>query len=104
MVRAALVEGEALATELCCVRSNRGKQEVYGGPEADLGNPAWASIRGACHAPADVSKAYPGGRLRSIKVLGAFIGERDDCAARLRSRVEEHLAPLVHAARLRDTK
>ena len=33
-----------------------------------------------------------------------IIGERDDCAARLRSRVEEHLAPLVHAARLRDTK
>ena len=54
MARAALVEGEALATELCCVRSNRGKQEVYGGPEADLGDPAWASIRGAYHASSDV--------------------------------------------------
>ena len=103
MAHAALVLGERLATDNCCVRSNRGKQEVYGGPAADL---LWvpATVRGACLAPADEAKGYAGGRLRSIKVLGAFIGERADCAKRLRARVEEHLAPLVLAARLRDTQ
>ena len=103
MAHAALVQGERLATDKCSVRSNRGKQEVYGGPAADL---LWvpATVRGACLAPADEAKGYAGGRLRSIKVLGAFIGERADCAKRLRARVEEHLAPLVLAARLRDTQ
>eukprot|EP00964_Phaeocystis_antarctica_P155948 scaffold125392_cov57-Phaeocystis_antarctica.AAC.1 len=66
MAHAALVQGERLATDKCSVRSNRGKQEVYGGPAADL---LWvpSTVHGACLAPADEAKGYAGGRLRSIK-------------------------------------
>ena len=37
-------------------------------------------------------------------MLGAFVGERAACSARLVARVEDHLEPLGHAARLRDTR
>ena len=83
--------------------SNRSKQEVYGGAGADLACVP-PTLRGGCLTPANPAKGYAGGRLPCIKVLGAFVGERGACAQRLVARVEEHLEPLVHAARLRDTR
>ena len=74
----ALRSGQELSEAGCGVRSNIKKQEVFGGPEADLGHVP-PTLRGGCFTPADEAKGYAGGRLKSIKVLGAFIGERADC-------------------------
>ena len=101
--RCALLTGEQQATQRCGVLSNRGKQEVYGSAAADL-SAMPASLRGSPWAAADEAKGYAGGRLKCIKVLGSFLGERDACAAKLVARVEDHLEPLMHAARLRDTR
>ena len=95
---AALQTGEEVSVRTCGVLSNRSKQEVYGGAGADLACVP-STLRGGCFTPANPAKGYAGGRLPCIKVLGAFVGERGACARRLVARVEEHLEPLVHAAR-----
>ena len=87
----------------CGVVSNLGKQEVYGGPEADLSCMP-SSLRGAPSAPADLPKGYDGGRLRCIKVLGAYFGELEACSQKLVARVRKQLAPLTRACKLRDTR
>ena len=40
----------------------------------------------------------------SLKMLGAFIGDVNECSRRLVERVEKHLAPLAKACRLGDTR
>ena len=100
---AALRTGEEQSELHSGVESNRTKQEVFGGAEADLsGMPA--TLRGAPTAPPAPEKGYAGGKLLSIKVLGAFFGDRADCARRLVARVEEHMAPMEGACRLRDNR
>ena len=100
---AALLTGEAVSTSECAVRSNRTKQEVYGGAEADMARLP-PTLRGAPSAPPDVAKGYAGGRLSCIKVLGAFVGDEAACSARICARVEEALAPLKKAVQVRDTR
>ena len=100
---AAMLTGEEESVRLCGVLSNRGKQEVYGGAAADLSSLP-ATLRGAPSAPADPAKGYAGGALKCIKVLGAYVGERAACSAKLVARVEAHLAPLELAARMCATR
>ena len=116
---AALLTGEAESTRRCGVRSNRGKQEVYGGAGADLtGLPA--TLRGAPSSPPSKdyeptvgsfgsegyvpAKGYAGGLLLCTKVLGSFIGDRLACSKRLQARVTEALKNLGKVGRLRDTR
>ena len=100
---AALRTGEEVSVASCSVRSNRGKQEVYGGEHADL-TAMPATLRGSPWAPPDEDKGYAGGRLSSTKVLGAYVGDSSVCATQLCARVAEALAPLEHAVRVRDTR
>jgi hypothetical protein len=87
----------------CGVLSNQSKQEVFASDTADLsGMPA--TIRGAPTAPPCEEAGYEGGRLKSIKVLGAFVGDTVDCERRLLARVEKHLKPLEQMVRLHDTR
>ena len=79
-----------------------GKQEVYGGPCCDL-SAMPSTLRGSPWAPPDKDKGYAGGRLMSIKVLGAFLGDGVECGARLVARVEKKLAELAKVPLLRDT-
>jgi hypothetical protein len=101
---------------LCGVHSNRGKQEVYARLSVDLtcltadrGDELLVelgsgNLRGVVGAPADEKKGYDGGRLLSTKVLGSFLGDRDECARRLCKRVANTLEPLDNVAKLRDFK
>ena len=52
----------------------------------------------------DLPKGYDGGRLRCIKVLGAYFGELEACSQKLVARVRKQLAPLTRACKLRDTR
>lgn len=61
------------------------------------------TIRGAPTAPPDEARGYAGGRLKCIKVLGAFVGDTLECSRQLVARVEKHLKPLRTAVKLRDT-
>ena len=98
---AAMRTGDTVTTLLLHVASNTGKQEVYS-PAADLaGMPA--TLRGSPAAPPDEAHGYAGGRLSSIKVLGAFVGESAECSRRLVERVEKSLKPLRLMVRMRDT-
>ena len=106
---AAMRTGGSICPQLCGVQSNLKKQEVYGKAEADL-SMLPPTLKGAPSAPpstdydAASGVGYAGGRLRSIKVLGAFLGQASECSARLLARVETHLGNLVKVSRLRDTR
>ena len=78
----------------CGVVSNVTKQCIYS-PAGDLSAlPAACGLKG--------SLDHEGGRLRGIKVLGAFVGETEWCAAQLCVRVERALEQLPAICRLRD--
>ena len=61
------------------------------------------TLRGSPHAPAD-GRGYAGGRLLSLKMLGAYLGDMGECSRRLCERVEMVLRPLEKMCRLRDTR
>ena len=94
--------GDVVTTAVCGVTSNEAKQEVFSMGGDLAGMPS--SIRGAPSAPPDAAADYAGGRLLSIKVLGAFVGDAADCSRRLVARQEKALKPLRRAVRLRDTR
>ena len=90
--------GDVVTTDVCGVTSNESKQEVSSmGDLAEMP----ASIRGAPSAPPDSAAGYEGGLLKSIKVMGAFVGDTADCSQRLAARQEKALRPLRRAVRLR---
>ena len=99
---AAMRTGAEVTEARTKVKSNLGKQEVYGGPACDL-SPMPAALRGAPTAPPDPDKGYAGGRLVSVKVLGAFLGSVLECSEKLVARVERKLKALEQVPKLRDT-
>ena len=99
---AAMRTGAEVTEARTKVKSNLGKQEVYGGPACDL-SPMPAALRGAPTAPPDPDKGYAGGRLVSVKVLGAFLGGVLECSEKLVARVERKLKALEQVPKLRDT-
>ena len=99
---AAMCTGDAVSSRVCGVVSNLAKQEVYGSPAADLSEMP-PTLRGSPHAPAD-GRGYAGGRLLSLKMLGAYLGDMGECSRRLCERVERVLRPLEKMCRLRDTR
>ena len=82
--------GDAVSSRVCGVVSNLAKQEVYGSPAADLSEMP-PTLRGSPHAPAD-GRGYAGGRLLSLKMLGAYLGDMGECSRRLCERVERGAA------------
>ena len=46
----------------------------------------------------------PAARLRSVKVLGTFLGDEEECSRRLCARVADKLEPLKEVVKLRDTR
>ena len=74
------------------VLSNLGKQCIYS-PEGDL-DALPAALKGATR--------HAGGRLRGLKVLGAYVGDAEWCSRELVVRVERELADLRKVTALRD--
>ena len=101
----AMRDGDRITSERCGVRSNESKQCVFspGGEVALACLADQTDLRGTPNAPPKPEKGYEGGVLKTVKVLGAFLGNADECSRLLVARVERALETLPSIGQIEDT-